>query len=77
MARILSPLGTVIESGARGQILSPHGAAIENAPTPDDAPPPISGTRIPPHGGGTGREGLPASLPQHLPQAPHPQITWS
>jgi hypothetical protein len=61
-----------------GKILSPHGAAIKDAPTPDDAPPPIGGTRIPPHdNGGIGNPGLPSPVgPQHLPHSPHPKPTW-
>jgi hypothetical protein len=60
-----------------GQILSPHAAKIDNAPTQPDALPRILSPRVPPYGGGTGHEGLPASLPQHIPHAPHPQITWA
>jgi hypothetical protein len=59
-----------------GQILSPHSANIDNAPSPDKRPP-LDSLRIPPSGGATGHEGLPATLPQHLPHASHPQITWS
>jgi hypothetical protein len=59
-----------------GKILSPH--AGDDPETTPDAPPPLNGERVPPHGGATGREGLPSLPgPQRLPQAPHPQTTWS